>query len=27
MEKKSISRGDVVNLCIAALTESGNRSV
>ena len=27
MEKKSISRGDVANLCIAALTESGNRSV
>ncbi len=27
MEKKSISRGDVANLRIAALTESGNRSV
>ena len=26
-EKKSISRGDVANLCIAALTESGDRSV
>lgn len=27
MEKKSISRGDVASLCIAALTESGDRSV
>lgn len=27
MEKKSISRGDVANLCVAALTESGDRSV
>ena len=26
-EKKSISRSDVANLCIAALTESGDRSV
>lgn len=26
-EKKSISRGDVANLCIAALTESGDKSV
>ena len=26
-EKKSISRGDVANLCLAALTESGDRSV
>jgi len=26
-EKKSISRGDVANLCVAALTESGDRSV
>lgn len=26
-EKKSISRGDVANLCMAALTESGDRSV
>lgn len=26
-ETKSISRGDVANLCIAALTESGDRSV
>mmetsp|Transcript_1105 Transcript_1105/g.2301 ORF Transcript_1105/g.2301 Transcript_1105/m.2301 type:complete len:368 (-) Transcript_1105:306-1409(-) len=26
-EKKTISRGDVANLCIAALTESGDRSV
>jgi hypothetical protein len=26
-EKKSISRADVANLCIAALTESGDRSV